>query len=190
MTDRSLNLVVWRVRVASDYRLISTKSSILDALCGAELLMSADDSGATPTGAVRRRLSLQVYPGLLRHGYSAQNSQAVFWLFAVLAPTPTRSPTISSASSCFGCGLPLVRQAGGSCFRDLSLPVVRKANPTPIASAAARLQAGGDFAKGAAEIGSDGPHHYNGSNGNQCRDQAVLDRRNTFLIFDQTPQAQ
>jgi hypothetical protein len=84
MTDRSLNLVVWRVRVASDYRLISTKSSILDALCGAELLMSADDSGATPTGAVRRRLSLQVYPGLLRHGYSAQNSQTVFWLFAVL----------------------------------------------------------------------------------------------------------
>ena len=43
MTDRSLNLVVWRVRVASDYRLILTKSSILDALCGAELLMSADD---------------------------------------------------------------------------------------------------------------------------------------------------
>jgi hypothetical protein len=81
----------------------------------------------------------------------------------------------------------LVRQAGGSRFRDLSLP---KGEPDANSSAAARLQAGGDFAKGAAEIGSDGPHHYNRGNGNQCRDQAILDRRNTVLIFDQTPQAQ
>ena len=181
MTDRSLNLVVWRVRVASDYRLISTKSSILDALCGAELLMSADDSGATPTGAVRRRLSLQVYPGSVaaRLFGSEQSGGLLAFRRAMrpLRPARRRSQAPIHASA-VGCRSSAKREDRVSAISP------------PIASAAARLQAGGDFAKGAAKIGSDGPHHYNGSNGNQCRDQAVLDRRNTFLIFDQTPQAQ
>ena len=80
----------------------------------------------------------------------------------------------------------LVRQAGGSRFRDLSLP---KGEPDANSSAAARLQAGGDFAKGAAEIGSDGPHHYNRGNGNQCRDQAILDGCGAVFIFQENPSA-
>jgi hypothetical protein len=51
MTDRSLNLVVWRVRFASDYWLILTKLRILDALCRAEPRMSPDDYGATAARA-------------------------------------------------------------------------------------------------------------------------------------------
>ena len=138
MTDRSLNLVIWRVRVASDYWLILTKLSILDALCGAELRMSADDQGTTASRAARNILRCGFIRGLLRHGYSAENSQAVFWLSPYLCTHSDPLAYDLKRRLMFRlCGLPLVRQAGGSCFRDLSLPVVRKANPTPIAPAAA-----------------------------------------------------
>jgi len=191
MTDRSLNLVIWRVRVASDYWLILTKLSILDALCGAELRMSADDQGTTASRAARNILRCGFIRGLLRHGYSAENSQVVFWLSPYLCIHPDLLADDLKRRLMFRlCGLPLVRQAGGSCFRDLSLPVVRKGEPDADSSSCRRLQAGGDLAKCQAKIGADGPHHYDRGNGNQCRDQAVLDRRNTFLIFDQTPQAQ
>ena len=80
MIDRSLHLVVWRVRVASDYWLILTKLSILDALCGAEIRMYADDQGTSASRAVRNILRCGFIRGLLRHGYSAENGQAVFWL--------------------------------------------------------------------------------------------------------------
>src|SRR5262249_7543384 len=50
------------------------------------------------------------------------------------------------------------------------------------------LQAAGDLAERGAEIGADCSHHHHCGDGNQCRDQAVLDGRDTFLIFDQAQQ--
>jgi len=90
MIDRSLHLVVWRVRVASDYWLILTKLSILDALCGAELRMSADDQGTTASRAVRNILRcgfIRVCCGTairLRTVRRSSGSRRTY------APTPTR----------------------------------------------------------------------------------------------------
>ena len=103
MTDRSLNLVVRRVRVASDYWHVLRKLPILDALCGAELRMSADDQGTTASRAVRNILRCEFIRGLLRQGIRLRIVSRSFGSRRVYAPTPTRSPTISSPGSCFGC---------------------------------------------------------------------------------------
>ena len=54
----------------------------------------------------------------------------------------------------------------------------------------AQLQTGRDLAEDGAEIGAECRHNDHRGNGNQCCDQTVLDRRNSFFVFDQAAQGQ
>jgi hypothetical protein len=62
--------------------------------------------------------------------------------------------------------------------------------PTPTVLEAARLQAASDLGEDPAEIGADCPHDDHRGNGNQCCDQAVLDRRDPFFVFDHAAKGQ